>query len=182
MKTPGEMTQLEMAAYVQSILELNGINVILSGGVATSFHCDNQYVSYDIDLVNIFSSSRKSIKNILSTYGFIEENRYFRHPLSKFFIEFPPGPLTVGQEPVREVDEVKLETGFLKVISPTDSVKDRLAAYYHWGDQQSLKQALLIARTKKVDLDEVKRWSENEGKIEEFKIFLIEFSQNSEKS
>ncbi len=29
MKTPGEMTQLEMAAYVQFILELNGITVIL---------------------------------------------------------------------------------------------------------------------------------------------------------
>ena len=58
------------------------------------------------------------------------------------------------------------------MISPTDSVKDRLAAYYHRGDQQSLKQALLIARTKKVDLDEVKRWSENEGKIEEFKTFI----------
>jgi hypothetical protein len=172
MKSPGEMTQLEMAAYVQSLLEVNGIKVILSGGVATTLHSDNQYVSYDFDLVNIFSSSRKSIKNIISTYGFIEENRYFKHPSSKFFIEFPPGPLTVGQEPVREVDEVKLETGILKVISPTDSVKDRLAAYYHWGDQQSLKQALLIARTKKVDLDEVKRWSENEGKIEEFKTFI----------
>ena len=101
----------------------------------------------------------------------MEENRYFRHPLSKFFFEFPPGPLTVGQEPVKVIDEVKLETGILKVISPTDSVKDRLAAYYHWGDQQGLKQALLITRTKKVDLDEVKRWSEHEGKIEEFKTF-----------
>ena len=72
----------------------------------------------------------------------MEENRYFRHPLSKFFFEFPPGPLTVGQEPVKVIDEVKLETGILKVISPTDSVKDRLAAYYHWGDQQGLEQAL----------------------------------------
>ena len=112
-------------------------------------------VSYDIDLINIYSSSRKSIKTTLSTYGFIEENRYFRHPLSKFFLEFPPGPLTVGQEPVKVIDEVKLETGILKVISPTDSVKDRLAAYYHWGDQQSLKQALLIDRSKRVDFDEV---------------------------
>ncbi len=179
MKSPGEMTQLEMAAYVQSILEQHEIKVVLSGGAATAFHSDNKYVSYDIDLINIYSSSRKSIKTILSTYGFNEENRYFRHPLSKFFLEFPPGPLTVGQEPVKMIDEVRLETGILKVISPTDCVKDRLSAYYHWGDQQGLQQALLIARTKKVDLDEVKRWSEHEGKMEEFKIFLIEFSQNS---
>ena len=63
MKTPGEMTQLEMAAYVQSILEQHGIKVVLSGGAATAYHSDNKYVSYDIDLINIYSSSRKSIKN-----------------------------------------------------------------------------------------------------------------------
>lgn len=64
------------------------------------------------------------------------------------------------------------------MISPTDCVKDRLSAYYHWGDQQSLWQALLITKSKKVDLDEVKRWSENEGKIKEFKTFL---SKSNEK-
>jgi hypothetical protein len=41
MKSPGEMTQLEMAAFVQSILEQHGILVVLSGGAATSLHCDN---------------------------------------------------------------------------------------------------------------------------------------------
>jgi hypothetical protein len=56
----------------------------------------------------------------------------------------------------------------LKIISPTDCVKDRLAAYYHWGDQQCLYQASLVARTNKIDLDEVQRWSEAEGKQGEF--------------
>ena len=85
MKHPSEMTQLEMVAYVQTILQENGINVVLSGGVATSLYSNNKYVSYDIDLVNIFSSSRKKIKEVLSNHDFIEENRYFRHPISKFF-------------------------------------------------------------------------------------------------
>ena len=174
MKTPDEMSQLEMAAYTQTILERNGIKVVLSGGVATSFHSNNIYVSYDIDLVNVYSSSRQKIKQILSNYGFVEENRYFRHPTSNFFIEFPKGPLTVGKEPVKLIENMELETGTLRVISSTDSVKDRLAAFYHWGDQQSLQQAILITRTKKVDLDEVQRWSENEEKREDYKIFLAE--------
>jgi hypothetical protein len=66
------------------------------------------------------------------------------------------------------VDEIRLSTGILRIISPTDCVKDRLAAYYHWGDQQSLAQAILVARDQKVDIDEIRRWSKAEGMQNEF--------------
>jgi hypothetical protein len=69
---------------------------------------------------------------------------------------------------VKQVVEKKLSTGILKVISPTDCVKDRLAAYYHWGDQQSLSQAILVAQRNKIDFDEIRRWSAAEGKLEAF--------------
>ena len=100
--------------------------------------------------------------------GFYEEGRYFRHSDSQFFVEFPPGPLAIGEEPVKEIVEKKLSTGTLKVISPTDCVKDRLAAYYHWGDQQALLQAVLVAEQHKIDVDEIRRWSQAEGKLKEF--------------
>ncbi len=45
------------------------------------------------------------------------------------FVEFPPGPLAVGVEPVKQVNELKFSTGMLRIISPTDCVKDRLAGY-----------------------------------------------------
>jgi hypothetical protein len=50
----------------------------------------------------------------------------------------------------------------------TDSVKDRLAAFYHWKDLQSLEQAVLVARQHTIDLNEVRRWSQAEGFGEEF--------------
>ena len=53
-------------------------------------------------------------------------------------------------------------------MSPTDCVKDRLAAYYHWGDQQCLVQARLVAEVHEVDFEEVRRWSRVEGKLAEF--------------
>jgi hypothetical protein len=104
----------------------------------------------------------------MSEIGFREEGRYFMHPDSEFMVEFPPGPLTVGAEPVRQVDEVRLSTGILSIVSPTDCVKDRLAAFYHWGDQQCLAQALLVAEGHEIDLKEIRRWSEAEGKLHEF--------------
>lgn len=98
----------------------------------------------------------------------MEEGRYFKHKDSPFIIEFPPGPLSVGGEPVKEIVDLKFATGILKAISPTDCVKDRLAAYYYWGDQQCLAQAILVASANKVNLKEIERWSKAGGKADEF--------------
>ena len=59
-----------------------------------------------------------------------------------------------------------------RIISPTDSVKDRLAAYYFWGDQQSLEQAILVVRSVPVDLESVEDWSLREGKKAEYEEFI----------
>jgi hypothetical protein len=168
MKSVAKMTQAELGAYIQSQLMNKGIEVVLAGGAAVAMYSGNKYVSKDLDLINIYGANRRKIRAAMLEIGFYEEGRYFRHLDSQFFAEFPPGPLAIGAEPVKEIIEKKLSTGILKVISPTDCVKDRLAAYYHWGDQQSLLQATLVARQNKIDLDEIKRWSLMEGKLDEF--------------
>jgi hypothetical protein len=168
MKPVSKMTQGEFGAFIQSQLRKNGIEVILSGGAAVSIYSSNKYVSKDLDLINIFGVNRREIRDVMTTAGFYEEGRYFRHPDSQFFVEFPPGPLAIGQEAIKQIVEKKLSTGILKVISPTDCVKDRLAAYYHWNDQQSLLQAILVLQQNKIDLEEIRRWSQVEGKLEEF--------------
>lgn len=172
MKSIAEMTQIEIAAFVQTWLEKQGIHVVLSGGAATSYFCLNRYVSHDLDLVNIYSINRKRIQQAMVEIGFLEEGRYFKHHDSEFFIEFPPGPLTVGVEPVGRVEQIELPTGILRILSATDCVKDRLAAYYHWHDEQCLYQATLIRDTTEIDIAEIERWSKGEGKETEFRIFL----------
>jgi hypothetical protein len=172
MKKLSEMTQIELAAFVQTHLENHGIHVVLSGGAAVSYFCDNRYTSADVDLVNMYGVRRQRIQEAMEEIGFIESGRYFGHNDSPFIIEFPPGPLTVGVEPVQEIRDIELSTGTLRIISPTDSVKDRLAAYYHWGDEQCLYQAILIRDSVEVDLGEIERWSKGEGKEEEYNSFL----------
>ena len=162
------MTQGEVAALVQSHLSKRGIEVILSGGAAVAIYSGNAYVSKDVDRVNIYSARGGAIKAATEEMGFREEGRYFKHPDSEVFVEFPSGPLAVGAEPVKTVDEIMLATGTLKIISPTDCVKDRLASNSHWGDRQALSQAVLVARHHQIDLQEVARWSEAEGKGDEF--------------
>jgi hypothetical protein len=167
-KSIRRMTQAELGAFVQTHLRTSGIEVVLSGGAGVTLYSRGKYVSKDLDLVNIYSRDRKTIRFCMMEIGFREHGRYFKHPDSDFIIEFPPGPLTVGTEPVKDVREIVLSTGILRVISPTDCVKDRLAAFYHWGDNQCLAQAAMVCKEKAVDLQEVARWSKAEGKSAEF--------------
>ena len=60
--------------------------------------------------------------------GFKEHNRYFVHEDTALFIEFPRGPLGVGDAPVYEIASKEKDTGILKLLTPTDCIKDRLAA------------------------------------------------------
>lgn len=175
MKSISEMSLGELAALVCSHLKKYGIHAVLSGGACVSIYTENKYQSYDLDFIENMSTKRNTLRSVLEEIGFSEENRYFVHPDTEFFIEFPPGPLSVGDEPVKHIITRKFSTGELQLISPTDSVKDRLAAYYHWRDKQSLEQAVLIAQNHRIDLHEVHRWSRHENKESEFELIKERF-------
>ncbi|MDD2903899.1 MAG: hypothetical protein PHU44_15845 [Syntrophales bacterium] len=168
MKSISEMSVGELAALVYSYLKEHGIEVVLSGGACVTIYSQNKYISRDLDFIESGSTPRRKMKNLLGELGFFEERRYFRHPETDFFLEFPTGPLAVGREPVKETILLSFSTGTLRIISPTDCVKDRLAAYYHWGDRQSLEQAIMVVRDNVVDLQEVERWSGSEGNLAQF--------------
>src|SRR5215208_3221281 len=110
MKPVHKMTQGELGAYIQSHLRKKGIEVVLSGGAAVAIHSNNKYVSKDLDLINIYGVNRRKIQEAMIEIGFYEEGRYFRHSDSQFFVEFPLGPLAIGEEPVKEIIEKKLST------------------------------------------------------------------------
>ncbi len=177
MKPIREMGQIELAAFVQSNLRKEGIEVILSGGASVVFYSNNQYVSMDVDLINAYFAKHQAIEKVMAVIGFSEKGRYFIHPDTDFYIEFPAGPLAVGKEPVKKIDEYSLATGILRVISPTDCVKDRLLGYFHWEDRQSLEQAVLVSATNPVDLKEIERWAKVEGQLEVFFAIQKRFSK-----
>jgi hypothetical protein len=159
----------EIAAHVAEHLRQSGINVVLTGGSCVSIYTDNRYQSNDLDFIEVGRSSRKKIAGILSEIGFQERDRYFTHPDTPFFVEFPAGPLAIGDEPVHKVAQMEFSTGTLRLLSSTDCVKDRLAHYYHWKVRQCLDQAVMVALDSDVDLEEIERWSRHEGMEEEFK-------------
>jgi len=103
---------------------------------------------------------------------FFEHERYFVHKDTQHLIEFPSGPLSVGDTPVNNIAEIDTESGVLRLLTATDCVKDRLAAYYHWDDEPSLHQAVWVAQHNEVDIESIKAWSKREKSMSKFDAFL----------
>jgi len=169
-KNVGELNRAELAALVQRKLRDNGIDEILSGGSCVSIYTNERYVSMDLNMIHtsLLAPRRNTIRKVLQQLGFSEEGRYFKHPDTELFVEFPSGPPSVGEEPVGTIDERMESTGILRLLSPTECVKDRLASYYYFHDEQCLKQAVLVTQENRVDLSEVRRWSISEGQDDKF--------------
>jgi hypothetical protein len=171
LKRIGDMTAEELAGLVCQALRDAGITVTLTGGACVTIWSYGKYVSHDLDFVEEGPVPRRRVRDVLEALGFTPQGRHFVHPDTAFFVEFPTGPLMVGDQRVQRVSERKTPAGKLRLLSPTDCVKDRLAAFFHWRDRQSLEQAVMVARAQKVDLDDVRRWSRSEGHEPNFVLF-----------
>lgn len=167
-----ELTLLDLAIYIADHLRASGIDVVLSGGACVSIYAPTGYLSYDLDFVLVSATARAKLGEAMARLGFFEDGRHFRHPETPFIVEFLSPPLSVGEEPVRNIAEITKRKKTLRLLSPTDCVKDRLAAFYHWNDRQSLEQAILVSQSETIDLKEVRRWSVQEGMEDKLAVFL----------
>ena len=77
-----------------------------------------------------------------------------------------------GNQLVQAEAELEFKGHKLKLLSPTQSVMDRLAAYFYWNDLQCLDQAIWIAKKHPVQIAKVKAWAKHEGEEEKLKFFL----------
>lgn len=164
----------ELAALVGGKLKEHDIDAVLTGGAAVTIYSENRYLSTDLDFVTLAAEYQgKTVKAAMAELGFkLKTEGFFEHPDCPFIVEFIPPPLAVGQEPVKAIRTIRAKHGSFRILSPTDCIKDRLAAYYHWHDPQSLEQAIMVAKRRRIDLKEIKRWSKNEGQLAKYPDFL----------
>ena len=166
-----------LAATISDHLQKNGIEVVLVGGACVSLYTNNNYISYDIDLIT--DSPIKKIP-VLGQLGFKNTGgRLFENPQCKFLIDFPAPPVSIGDKPVSEYNYLNTRFGTICLLTPTDCVKDRLAAYFFWNDLQSLDQAVMVAKSNKIYLSEIKRWAENHGELEKYEVFIKKCSKKN---
>ena len=167
-----DATPEEIAAAVSEALRKHGITAVMSGGGCVSVYSENKYHSDDLDFIDSYRD-RPGIQRALAEIGFYSDrDRYFKNDSTKIYLEFPPGPVMIGNEFAKDPVEWDTPAGKIRMLSPTDCVKDRLAKFYAWNDAQALYQALLVVAAQPVDFREVERWSiKSEGQKERYKFF-----------
>lgn len=159
-----------IASIVCDCLLKHGIDAVLSGGAVVSIYTNNEYESKDLDFIS--SGDMTAIKDALIEIGFKKSSgRHFTHPETEFFVEYPKPPLAIGNMPIKEWAIQNNKAGKLQLLTPTHSVMDRLAGYFHWNDKQNLDQALMIAKKHPIKIKEIERWAKGEGEIEKYEVF-----------
>ncbi len=163
-----------MAIAVGQLLSEHGIRAVLTGGACATIYSEGAYVSDDIDFILEGRILPAELDRAMAAAGFAPRANRYVHAESPFWVEFPRGPLAVGGDLDVEPAYIGEPGNRTLALSPTDSVRDRLAAFYHWSDRQSLAVAVEIARRHPIDRKAIRRWSAAEGQLERYAEFLRE--------
>jgi hypothetical protein len=166
-----QSTLQEVALTVGAALDRHGVKAVLTGGACASIHSAGEYTSLDLDFVVTHQTTQPMLDIALGDIGFNRSGDRYLHPDTRFWVEFPRGPLAVGGDYKIRPTTLRGNAGRANLLSATDSCRDRLAAFYHWNDRQSLEVAVHIARRQKVNLRKIRQWSAQEDHLEQFEEF-----------
>lgn len=102
-----------------------------------------------------------------------QQRKNFFHSETDLSVEFPTGPIGIGDRvPVKPEGKIKVGKTEVILLSPTQSVMDRLAWFYFNNDRQCLDQAVMIALKQPISLKESEEWSAEEQQQDKYSIFI----------
>jgi hypothetical protein len=177
LKITARSTIDEVIEIVSSTLEKAGITAVLVGGACATLYSGGVYTSEDLDLIIQSTPRQPALDGAMAGIGFTRKQAQYFHAKSDFFVEFPRGPLAIGQD-VR-IRPVRLRVGRSRILalSAMDSCRDRLAAFFHWNDRESLDVAVAIAARQRVSLAAIRAWSVAENSVEKYEVFKRELAR-----
>lgn len=170
-----------VAACVGDALARSKIRAVLTGGACATLYSKGEYQSSDLDFILQSAVKPQELDAVMASIGFRRAGNYYRHSKTAFIVEFPAGPLGIGRDiDIRPV-VFRIAGIGVRALSATDSCRDRLAAFFHWNDRQSLITAVQIARHHRVNLRTIRAWSVREGASDKFSEFVEILARKSTK-
>jgi hypothetical protein len=165
-------TEEQMWKYVATHLSKNGIDTILVGGAVVAIYTEGAYRSGDLDFV-LLTYLNEKLPEVMKDIGFtVSTSRHYSHPeCTSLIIDFASGPPGIGEDLRIKPAEVKSDGQVIKIYSPTDCIRDRLASYIHFKAAECLAQAVMVAKKYPFDYSKVKKWCQAEGSPKSFEEF-----------
>jgi hypothetical protein len=170
---------IDVCFTVCSSLERAGTTVVLTGGSAATFYAPQAYQSRDAGFIITMRGDISESRAIMADLGYMENGGVYSHAANRFTIEFPTGPLAVGQDIIKVWESFQRESERLNVLSRTDCVRDRLASFYFGADRSALGVAVAVARGGDIDHRVIREWSTREGAVAQYEVFVSEMRWRS---
>jgi hypothetical protein len=162
----------ELWQHVAVHLEKNGLRCVLVGGSVVSIYTEGLYRSGDLDII-IQNLVKDKLPALMKDLGFKKMHRHYVHPeCSHLIVEFPQGPLAIGDETDIKPETVDIGGTTIRLLSPTDCIKDRLASYIYGNTRDALDQAVLVAKRQPFQKSKIKKWCEKERRTDVFAEFI----------
>lgn len=164
-------TLVDVAYAVCTRLAAARITAVLTGGSAATFWAPAALSSRDLDFVlTVYAPGGEAA---LASLGYQRHLDYYVHTENPLPLEFPPGPLGIGDDLVTRWHTARRGAQVLHVLTATDACRDRLASYLFWDDFAGLEQALAVARAerRRVDLAAVEAWCKRQRALDKFILF-----------
>jgi len=166
---------VDVAFAVCTALHRAGTTAVMTGGSAATYYAPDAYQSDDVDFVITLRGDGEIAAAALRELGFEQTGDFYTHARSRFSLDFPPGPLQIGDDIVTTWSTIRRgrRREILHVLSPTDACRDRLAAFLFWNDFAGLEQGLAIQLARDdVDLAAIEQWCAREGHAAKYELFL----------
>ncbi|MGC1509867.1 nucleotidyltransferase [Ketobacter sp.] len=160
----------ELAGIIAEHLQKHGIEVVLVGGLAVEVYTENLYLTKDIDMVNTNYRPPKHVHAAMAELGFFKQGRVYVNTTTDITVEFPTAPLSVGDELIKSTTHLHVADRRIPILKVEDVVKDRLAAYIHWQDRQSLIQATAVIIKHQLQPDAFKQFCLREGSQQHYQM------------
>jgi len=168
-----QSTLTDVAYAVSTALHRVKVTSVLTAGSAATFYAPEAYQSLDLDFV-ITMRGEDGGADALRALGFELHGQFYRHPKTRFTLDFPRGPLAIGDDVITKWSTVRRAPELLHVLTPTDSCRDRLASVLFWNDFSGLEQALAVLRAqrRRVSLKVISDWCQRERQGAKGELFL----------
>ncbi len=170
-KTFTDMPLSQASAIICEYLHEQGFDPVLTGRACAAIYSNATANPPVLDFV-VRDFTIEEMRDALKDIGFANTgHRTFANKTFDSELFLVPHPVVVGDDVVRDLHIMRTHKGDLRMLTPTDCVRQRLSMYYRWNEDGALEDAVRVAKRHEVDLELIRRWSDWEWASDKFEYF-----------
>ena len=169
----------QIAARLRAHLVAHGLDPVLTGRACASIYAGGNIKPRTLEFV-LAEYSVGELEDAMRELGFrADGGSAYASKRCPVDVVFMPPPLSVGDDVVQSTSLVRSAGGEVRLLTPTDCVRERLSMYYQWGDREAFQDAVDVARNHPITFDIVKSWSDHEWYADRYAEFLSALEETS---